>query len=209
MSAAPPLANDDLRGALEEAWYSDREHVERMTFSAAIISTALDRSGLRATLVGGGALEFHVPDAYRTSDLDFVVERGTRETINDVFLSLGLRRSGRHWVRDDLFVEVPGNYMEEPADEVSVGPFTLRVITKEALLAERIVGFRYWKYWGHGTQAIEMLRGFGDSLDEEFLRNALRKEGANDALDLLRAISDSGETITLAALDRLWHLHYR
>lgn len=209
MSSAPPLANDDLRAALEEAWNSGREHVERMTVAAAIISTALDRSGMRATLVGGGALEFHVPDAYRTSDLDFVVERGTRETINDVFLSLGLRRNGRHWVRDDLFVEVPGNYMDEPVDEMQVGPFTFRVITKEALLAESIVGFRQWKYWGHGLQALDMLYAFGGELNLDPVRAALRKEGAEHALDVLLSVVASGEGMDAHALDRLWHEHYR
>jgi hypothetical protein len=163
---------------------------------------------MRATLVGGGALEFYVPDGYQTSDLDFVVERGTRETINDVLLSLGLRRNGRHWIRDDLFVEVPGNYMDEFVDEVPVGPFTLRVITKEALRAERIVGFRHWKYWGHGLQALDMLYAFGDELHLEPLRAALRKEGAEHAFDILLDVVESGKGMDAQALDRLWHEHY-
>lgn len=209
MSAAPPLANDDLRGALEEAWYSNREHVERMTVAAAVISTALERSAMRATLVGGGALEFYVPDGYQTSDLDFVVEQGNRERIHEVLASLGLSKSGRHWIRDDLFVEVPNNRMTEPVQEFSIGVYRLRVIQREALLAERIVGFRYWKYWAHGQQAIELLQSFQGMMDEELLRRMVKGEGAEDTLDLLLDFLDAGGAVTTDALDRLWHAHYR
>ena len=209
MSTDPPLANDDLRAALEEAWFSDREHVERITIAAAVISAALERSGMRATLVGGGALEFYVPDGYQTSDLDFVVERGTREQIGQVLISLGLIRSGRHWVRDDLFVEVPNSLMTDPVQEFAIGPYKLHIIQREALLAERIVGFRYWKYWAHGQQAIELLQSFRGTMDEDLLRRMVKAEGAENALDLLLGLLDSGEVITTDALDRLWHAHYR
>ncbi|HEX8394319.1 MAG TPA: hypothetical protein VF665_18385 [Longimicrobium sp.] len=204
-----PLANDDLRAALEEAWQSDGEHVERMTLSAAVISAALERSAMRATLVGGGALEFYVPAGYQTSDLDFVVESGTRERIHQVLTSLGLLKNGRHWIRADLFVEVPGNSMTEPVSEFSIGDFTLRIIRREALLAERIVGYRYWKYWAYGQQSIELLQSFRSSMDEELLRGMLRAEGAEDTLSLLLGFLDSGSPLTTEALDRLWHAHYR
>ena len=36
---------------------------------------------MEATLVGGAAIEFYAPGSYITHDLDFVVERGTREAM--------------------------------------------------------------------------------------------------------------------------------
>jgi hypothetical protein len=76
------------------------------------------------------------------------------------------------------------------------------------VLADRIVGYRHWKTWGYGIQAIDMLHAFGDDLDEEFLRVWLRKEGSEDALDLLREIAASGVPVTTQELDRKWHLRY-
>lgn len=162
-----------------------------------------------ATLVGGGAVEFHAPGSYATGDIDLVVERRTREAIDEVFTELGLVRQGRHWVRGDLFVEVPGNYMTEPADEFSVGAFTLRVIRKEHVLADRVVGFREWKYWGYAIEAMAMMRAFGEDLDEGPLRAHLRRERCEDTYDLLRAMAYSKRPVTEKDVERLWHRHYR
>ena len=163
---------------------------------------------MTATLVGGGAVEFYAPNAYTTTDIDLVVEGRTRDAIDGVFTTLGMRRQGRHWVRGDLFVEVPGDYLSEPADEFGFGPLTLRVIRKEYVLGDRIVGFRHWKYWGYGQQAIDLITAFGNELDEDVLRGYLRKEGSEDAFDLLRDVAASEGTLTERALDALWHQHY-
>ena len=139
--------SDDLRRALHDAVRLDAPHVERMTLAAAIVSTALERAGMRATLVGGGAIEFYIPASYATSDIDLVVERGTRERFAEVFASLGLARRDRHWVLDDLFLEVPGTWMSDPVLEMEIDSYSLQIVRKEVVLADRIVGFRYWKVW--------------------------------------------------------------
>jgi 5-formyltetrahydrofolate cyclo-ligase len=207
----PEVVRDpaELAPLLRDAWTSDRPHNERMIWSAAIIATALHRAGMRATLVGGGAIEFHAPDVYTTSDLDFVVEGRPRAEIDPVMQALGLERRGRHWVMGDLYVEVPGNVMEEPVDTEVVGPFELRVIQKEYVLADRIVGFRHWKAWGHGEQAIALIRSFGNELDEKALRTKLRREGAEHAFGVLRKLAVKDKEITPQRLDALWHKHYR
>jgi hypothetical protein len=203
------MSYEDLQQALDDAWSANREHVERITLAAAVLATALHRAGMTATLVGGGAVEFHAPGAYTTSDIDLVVEGRPREAVDEVLTALGMDRQGRHWVRGDLFVEVPGNRLTEPADEFQIGPLTLRVIRKEYVLGDRIVGFRHWKYWGYGQQAIDLIAAFGADLNEQVLREYLRKEGAEHAYDLLRAFGASGDPVTQGALDALWHGHYR
>ncbi|HEV3051244.1 MAG TPA: 5-formyltetrahydrofolate cyclo-ligase [Longimicrobium sp.] len=199
----------DLAKLLCDTWASDRPHTERMIWSAAIIGTALHRAGMRATLVGGGAIEFHAPGVYTTTDLDFVIDGRPRAEIDPVMRSLGLERRGRHWVLGDLFVEVPGNVLENPADTEIVGPFELRVIRKEYVLADRIVGFRHWKSWAQGAQAIALIRAFGGDVDEKAVRAALRREGAEHAYGVLRKVAANDEEVTPQRLDALWHKHYR
>jgi hypothetical protein len=167
-----PLAQE-----LRKAWYSDRPHRHRLILSAAVIATALQKEGMRATLVGGGAIELHAPGIYQTSDIDLVVEGRSRVEFGAVFESLGLKKKARHWVMDDLYVEVPSLDMEHPTDSLQVGPYELRVVKKEWLLGERLAGFRHWKYWGSGIQAIGMIRAFGDELDEGELRKSFKIEG--------------------------------
>lgn len=200
----------DLRQALEQTVNAkDLPHVERFTFAAAIIATALERAGMQAILVGGGAIEFYAPESYATADIDFVVERGTREKLSQVFESLGLTRKDRHWFLGDLFVEVPSFHMEDPYERFTLGPFQLRVVRKEIVLAERVIGFRYWKTWSYGSQAIEMIKAFGSELDEEILRKRLRQDQAEEAYELLRDLASSEEKVTEAMLDRIWHSRYR
>jgi hypothetical protein len=198
-----------LKAALAEAWDNERPHVERLTVTAAILAAALQSEGMRATLVGGGAVEFYVPGAYTTHDIDFVVEGRSRAAIDAVFTSLGLRRQGRHWVRESLYVEVPDDYLSDPADLFDVGPLTLRVIRKEYILGERIVGFRWWRYYGHAEQALSMMAAFGADLDDAALRAYLKTEQAEHAYDLLRRFMDSGIPVSAQNLDVLWYEHYR
>jgi hypothetical protein len=203
------MTDSELAVALTEAWTSDRPHVERVVLAAAIIATALERAGMRATLVGGAAIEFHAPDAYVTADLDFVVEGRDRAAIGEVLKALGMRAEGRHWVQGDLYVEVPGSYLSEPVDTVEIGALSLRVIRKEYVLGDRIIGYRWWKYAGYALQAIDMLAALASELDEAALRAHLRKEGAEDTYDLLLGFIASGIQPTTASLDALWQQHYR
>jgi hypothetical protein len=69
---------------------TDLPHVRRMTTAVAIISTALRARGMEATLVGGGAIEFHAPGAYTTSDIDLVVEGKTRVELDAALQALAM-----------------------------------------------------------------------------------------------------------------------
>ncbi|HET9983149.1 MAG TPA: hypothetical protein VFQ38_06170 [Longimicrobiales bacterium] len=191
---------------------SGRPHVERLTVSAAIVSEALRATGLEATLLGGGAVEFYDPGADTTSDIDLVVERARpiadlEATLQDAFTSLGFARAGRHWARDDLFVEIPDIRIVDPTETFRVGRYLLRVLRKEIVLGERIVDYKHWRYTGFGAQALDMIAAFGPELDDAVLRPYLRREGAEDAYDALRALATSGRRITepvlRAELERL------
>ena len=99
--------------------------------------------------------------------------------------------------------------MTEPTEDFRVGPMTLRVVRKEYVLADRIVGYRHWKYWAYGLEAIEMIRAFEGRLDEAGLRAYLRGEGSEHAFDLLRGLAHSGEPLTEQSLEAMWRAHYR
>jgi hypothetical protein len=141
-----------------------------------------------------------------TSDIDLVVERRQGidfdKSLANALTGLGFSRAGRHWVRGDLFVEIPSSSLTDPTEVFSLGSYTLRVIRKEIVLGERIVGFKHWRYTGFGAQAIDMIAAFGDELDEPLLREYLRREAAEDAFESLRRLSRSGKIITQEALER-------
>lgn len=196
------MSDTDLREALDRWLAQDRPHHELLAGAVAYITEAFRRRGLQVTLVGGGAIELHAPGAYATSDADLVVEGATPDDLREVFESLGFGKRHRHWVREELFVEVPSTTLTEPTEELSLGDLSVRVVQKEVVLAERIVGFKHWRVAAYGMQAIDMIHAFGPDLDEEFLRERLRQESSEDAYDLLRAYARRPEPFSAADLQR-------
>lgn len=140
---------------------------------------------------------------YTTADIDLVVEGGSRRELDQALGEFGLEPRGRHWVRGDLFVEVPGHRMMDPVDVLSVGPLTLRVVKREVVLADRIVGFKHWRATAYGAQAIAMAKVFGDALDRSMLEARLRAEDSMDAWEGLQRMADLGGVVDEAALDEL------
>jgi hypothetical protein len=200
------MTTDDLRTALEAVIQNDDlPHVERLSLAAAIVSGALRLESLEATLVGGGAIEFYSPGSYTTSDIDLVVERTgyvpkLEAALDRTLTSLGLHQVGRHWTRGDLFIEVPGTTVIDPTATFAIGPYVLRVLRKEIVLGERIVGFKHWRYTAYGAQALDMLAAFEDDLDEDILVRYLEREGAVDAYRALQALAGSEVSIDEAVL---------
>jgi hypothetical protein len=201
----------ELRSALEDVLANEHQHTRRLILAAAIVSEALRRNGIEATLVGGGAVEFHAPSAHTTSDIDLVVDYSygldARAALDDALGPLGFVRRHRHWVREDLFVEVPGEFISDPTETYPIGPYTLRVVRKETALADRIIGFKYWRVTEYGFQAVAMIAAFGTELDEPLLITRLREDQAEDAYialrELARSQSSIDEDLLQAVLNRL------
>jgi hypothetical protein len=155
-----------------------------------------------------GAVEFYAPEGYVTYGIDLVVEaeRGVleRAALNPVFAALGFARQGRHWVRDDVYVEVPGSYLEDPFDQHQVGPYTMRVVRPEVVLVGRLVEFDQTGHTGHGAQAELLLQTMGDSWDEALLRDLLARERCGNVFNALKRIVETGEPISDALLRDTW-----
>jgi hypothetical protein len=184
-------------------------HAGQVAGVLGVLSEAFGNHGFTITLVGGSAIEVHAPGIYMSGDIDVVIERGTGASVDrdDVFKSLGFGRVGRHWRRDELFVETVPGPLAGPADEVEVAGAVFRVVRKEVLLRDRIVGFKHWRHTAYGDQAIAMLVAFERDVDAEWLQKELAREGAEDALDALRRVATSGASVTheglLAIIDDL------
>jgi hypothetical protein len=174
-------------------------HAGQVTDIAGILHQAFESEGLRCTLVGGSAIEVHAPGIYKSGDIDVVIEgpqRDLRKRINVVFLALGFSPQGKHWNRENLFVEVPDHFMADPTETLTAGKSVFEVVTKEVVLAYRIVGFMHWKTTAYAQQAIDMIVAFGDELDLGWLRSRLEMEASWNAFLRLRQLATSGEPVT-------------
>lgn len=185
------------------------EHAGQVAAVLGILSEAFAGHGFTVTLVGGSAIEVHAPGIYMSGDIDVVIEEtGTAAADRDeIFESLGFDRVGRHWRNGDLFVETVPGPVAGPADEVELAGAAFRVVRKEVLLRDRIVGFKHWRHTAYGDQAIAMLVAFQGAMDMEWLGEELGREGAHDALEALSELARSEATVTherlLAVIDEL------
>lgn len=185
-------------------------HAQQVAQIAGTLHAAFELVGLRATLVGGSAIEVHAPGVYKSDDIDLVISgpaKDFRGEIGRVFHALGFVSTGRHWTRGDLFVEVPGRVLDDPHETVRVGTAVFEIVTKEVVLADRIIGFKHWRYTGYGQQAIDMLAAFGGELDLGWLGPRLKREDSWDAYLALQELAagqvDITEQSLQALLDRL------
>ena len=201
----------DLETILEPGIASDPlDHSRQIAAIAAILHCAFQNAGLVSTLIGGSAIEVHAPGIFASGDMDLIIEassrqdtRPIRERASDVFADLGFQKAGRHWTKGDLFVEVPATSLDDPAETIHVGPFVFRVIAKEALLVDRLTGFKHWRHTSYGQQAIDMIAAFGDSLDEERFAEGLRREDVGDAYEALRRVAISETPVTEDSLQQI------
>lgn len=167
-----------------------------------VLTEAFRNRGLRAVLVGGSAIEVLAPGAHLSDDTDVVVTGPTsdvplHEQAAAVMESLGFQRAGMGWSLGDLFVHLVGYQMDDPTVSIDMGTLRFEIVQREVPLADRIIGFKHWPgATAYGTQALQMLASYGESLDEAWLRERLHKEQALDALDALRAVAARGDVIT-------------
>ncbi|MBA4160186.1 MAG: hypothetical protein ACR2H9_07870 [Longimicrobiaceae bacterium] len=202
-----------LERALAEGVPADPlAHAFQVAEVMGILHQAFEAAGFRVVLVGGGAIEIHAPGIYRSGDLDLGITQlwEARAQESEVFVQLGFERIGRHWRQQGLLVEVPTAHVSDPTELVNVRGSVFRVVAKEALLRDRIVGYKHWGVTAYGDQAIRMLSAFGNELDWSWLRSELDRERSGDALEALLRIQAEAETgsVDLAArlreeLDRL------
>ncbi len=107
-------------------------------------------------------------------------------------------------------VEVHSTGLADSSEWMRVGSAVLRVVKKEVVLADRIIGFRQWGVLAYGQQAIDLLAAFEDELDEAWLQERLRREGSVAALAPLRTLARGDTPVTGAVLqDMLRQLRQR
>jgi hypothetical protein len=211
--ALDPALAGELRAALDDALAGGLHddplaHAGQVAAIAAALWRAFRSVGVECVLVGGSAIEVHAPGVYVTGAVDQVLDgagrTGVRDTADRVLTALGFARAGRHWTRGDLFLEIPSVTLADPTEIVRVGALRFRIVRKEVLPRDRVVGFLHWRQPAYGEQALDLLAAFdSEELDESWLRASLRREGAEAAYDALRVLAAGDAPVDAGVLERL------
>lgn len=133
---------------------------------AAIVSEALERSGVAAVLCGGAVVSIYSHNAYQSHDLDFVTSDGLR-SIETVMKGLGfVRGRGRHFVHPatDFTVEFPAGPVmigDAPVTEVArhaTPAGVVRLLTPTDAVKDRLAAFLHWNDRQGVEQAVHIIR---------------------------------------------------
>ncbi len=155
---------------------------------AAIISDALQKAGIAATLSGGAVVSIYTDNEYQSKDLDFV----TAATVDDLasvleplgFVHMGVPRMSQFsHPLVEWFIEFPptpisfGNLYVDHKDcatiDLNVG--RLRIITPTQSVMDRLAAAINWTDAQSREQAL--LVAAHQSIDWEALRNWFTNEG--------------------------------
>lgn len=177
---------EDLKKALDAA-AKVKERGERAVAVAAVIAEALRQVGQDPILVGGAAVEFYTEGGYSTKDIDLVSEGG--EDLIQVMEGLGFEKFGKDFVdkKRNIYVEFPSRSLKpgETAIPVKVGDRSLRLISIEDLIVDRLCAYKFWKSGIDGVNAWLLIE-IGVS-DEDRLQKRAEMEDVRDALDAVRS----------------------
>jgi hypothetical protein len=125
-------------------------------------------------LVGGAAVELYTGGAYTTDDLDFVGE--VPEPVAQRLVAAGFQHEGRYWIHEqgEVFLELPGSELDphERAADLRVGRFTVRVVSPEDALVDRLAAWQFWGSLADGYSALLLENRIGPQLDRQRLRRS-------------------------------------
>lgn len=166
---------------------------------AVLVSTALAKAGISATLSGGAAVSIYSDNAYQSLDLDFVTGEGKRR-LREAIAPLGFEVRGGSRLFEhpetDWLVEFPpgplgfGNLWIDaetlPTLDTPYGP--LRIITPTLSVMDRLAAYWYHRDRQCWDQAIEVAKR--QDVDWRQLREwAEGERRGSDDIDRLRNVS--------------------
>ncbi len=166
---------------------------------AALVSQALERAGLRATLSGGAAVSLYSENEYESKDLDFVSNERLK-MLGEAIAPLGFARvgQGREFENPDSpwYVEFPPGPLafgetsitddEASVVETDYGP--LRIIGPTHVVMDRLAAYLHWHDNPSLDQAVLVAKR--QHIDWSALAEWAAAEGiAPEVLSMLRSRS--------------------
>jgi hypothetical protein len=135
-----------------------------------------------AVLVGGAAIELLTGGGYVTGDLDFVGELPA--SVAAALAGYGFERRGRHWIHEagHVFLEIPGRRVKPASEpvEIRVAGASVLVIAPEALLADRLAAWKFWRSEIDAANALLLIQRTGARMNGRLAARLARELDVED-----------------------------
>lgn len=143
----------------------------------------LAKNNFDAVLVGGAVVSIYSKGAYKSGDLDFIIQNLLKERLPDVMAEIGFVKKGRHYVHPEckhLFVEFPSgplgigdDYNIKPAS-IKTGGSEIKILSPTDCIKDRLASYIYFKAQEGMDQAILVAK------NQPFDRKAVKKWCENE-----------------------------
>ena len=148
------------------------------------VGTALDRAGITAVLTGGSAATFYAPDAYQSSDLDFVITlygQGGESALK----AIGYVREADYYVhpRSPFPLEFPRGPLMIGDDHVTrwnterrTSAQVVHVLTPTDSCRDRLAALLFWNDFSGLEQALAVYQARPD-VELDIVRDWCERSG--------------------------------
>lgn len=160
------------------------------------VATHLQKKGIDTILVGGAVVSIYSEGAYRSGDLDFVLNTFLRDGLDEAMAEIEFVKKGtRHFIHPDckhLFVEFPGgpplgigeDYTIIP-DEVESEGVKIKILSPTDCVKDRLANYIHFKSRECFDQAVMVARKH--PINYESVKRWCEGENAPTAFDQLIA----------------------
>ena len=131
------------------------------------VGKQLSRNGFDAILVGGAVVSIYSKGAYRSGDLDFIIQNLTKDKLPEVMGEIGFVKEGRSYIHpkcSHLFVEFPpgpigiGNDSNiRPRVEKS-NKIEIKILSPTDCIKDRLASFIHFNSYEGMEQAVLVAR---------------------------------------------------
>jgi hypothetical protein len=181
-----------------------------LTELAAIVSDALERKGIVATLSGGAAVSIYSDNRYVSEDLDFVTV-AVLEDLRVALEPLGFKNTGTPRLSvfehpaTRWYLEFPpaplsfgGTYVDPSQCElVNTGLGKLRIITCTQSVMDRLIAAAVWNEAQSLEQALLVAEHQRDNIEWEELDRWIMHEGISSNKEIVRFYKNTGRQLPI------------
>jgi hypothetical protein len=183
-----------LRDLIKKASLT-QDKLERQIYLAAAISSAFEKRGIQAVLVGGVVVEYYTAGGYTTADIDMILPTLEKHEIETVMKELGFERfeDYRHWLHPHIPIPVEfppgplqiGYLLVQELNEIEIEEVKLKILKVEDILLDRLIMAQEWKDLQAQVQAEMLMYAHYTEIDWSYVH---QKSSLLGILKLLQKI---------------------
>ena len=186
-----------LRELIKKATLT-RDKLEKQIYLAAAISSAFEKRGIQAVLVGGVVVEYYTAGGYSTADIDMILPPLEKQEIETVMKELGFERfeDYRHWLHPHIQIPVEfppgplqiGHLLVQEVNEIEIESIKLKILKVEDILLDRLIMAQEWKDLQAQAQAEMLMYAHYGEMDWSYVHQKSSLLGVPKLLQKLQKI---------------------